>query len=603
MKNIKFKSYLSGAWLLLAAIALLPACGGDDNGDDPTVVDDSYRQVKLTPVSGLRIAWDFSSLKRLADKGAAPKTVRLDPTTLAAVYESGDVVYIVSSYDNGDTWSSPVALFPQATHTGTDGASNVTYNELSGAPAIIKLESGDLLAACAVRYNYSSTTFPAAIKTRRITGGGTVLEAVQTVYVNPGCASPALLQLPDGTVQLYFENSPTARTVANINLTGSDVSVTAQQVEVISSTDEGATWTSRIQDFGANGVDRRWVGSSLVASRVYKSNIAPAPVLLDEEVVLALADNNTLTFKPYTVRAPWATLWANAVTGDTPDREYALYELLPDKYLMTNTSLCTLPDGYSLLSYETDEGRATGYEVMEVAISNAQARNFKYRTRPFAFLTAEERAINNTIASFDDNTVVALTTTNYGNPKENSPWYIKGHLIDDLVITGSTVADYPLFVGGRTEARLNAGLASDAGNLYVEVKAIDSTPVIAETGTQTGDGIWLYIDAPGLSLLDVDEGIVKLWVSTTGETARWNGKEGEWIAASAGGISVAPSATADGYELSITIPKSQLSGFKADAVRFGIGLSNYTTAETGITELLAQCQDLRSSTWLGVKFE
>ncbi|MDR1887063.1 MAG: hypothetical protein LBQ70_04030, partial [Prevotellaceae bacterium] len=377
-----------------------------------------------------------------------------------------------------------------------------------------------------------------------------------------------------------------------------------QQIVVIESTDNGQTWTSAVTDFGPDGVDRSWTGAKTVASRTGKNNIGPAPAVIGEQIVVALADNKTMTYKPYTVRSPLSANWANAVRGDTPDREYALYEMLPDKYFMSAPDLLVLPTGETLLSYETDEGRDTGFELMEVAVGTEDAYDFKHRTRPFPF-GAAEKAVDNSLMLFNDTTILALTTTNQGlaaTDKNTAPWYIRGYTLNDLTVTGSRIDDYPIFVGSLTEASIRAGLGIDVNNLYVSVRAGDGTPVAAATGTQQGDGVYLYIDAANLSLLDVDAGISKFWVSSTGEVKRWDGNEGQWTEATASGVTATAATSADGYTLDISIPRSALTNFNSQGIRFGIGLSNYTDVGVGVIDMLSLCRDLRSASWLGVTF-
>lgn len=172
--------------------------------------------------------------------------------------------------------------------------------------------------------------------------------------------------------------------------------------------------------------------------------------------------------------------------------------------------------------------------------------------------------------------------------------------MNDLSITDATITDYPLFIGGLSDANVMIGLGVDNSNLYVEAKAVDNTPVYASTDSQEGDGIYIYIDAANLSLLDVDKGIYKFWISTEGDIKRWDGKEGEWNPATSSGITANATKDESGYTLSITISKASLTNFNNDHIRFGAALSNYTESSKGSVELLSLCKDLRSSSWLGV---
>jgi hypothetical protein len=606
----KFKTHIIRLFLVSAMLTIGFACGDKNGENGENIIDNVYKPIAVTPVSGLRIAWDYSTLTKMYDKGASPKAIRAADGTLVAVYAADNNIYLVRSSNGGISWTGNTLLFEKTSHTGKNGNDDISFSEFMMQPTITQLANGDFIAACAVKYQYTLTTtapptvvdFPAAVKVRRITGS-TTLEPVKEVYANLGCESPAFLQLPDGNLQLYFANGAVPQTVSILNSTNMATAITEQDVVLLTSADDGRSWSSSIKDFGPDGVDRSWSGAKEVASRFNAVNKYPSPVLLGNQIVVALADNKAMTFKPYTVRTPLVANWSIPVKGDTPDREYALYELLPDKYLMNATTMLVLPQGKTLLSYESDEMRNKDFEIMEVAVGDADARNFKHRTRPFPFPDTE-KAISNSIMLLDETTVMAFTTSNRGTTTATTvaPWSVKGYFIDDIALTGSQISDYPLFVGSKTEAGIRAGLGIDASNLYVKVTAKDATPIDAPAGSQHGDGIYLYIDAANLSLLDVDAGIYKFWVSSTGSITRWDGKEGIWVDVPADGLTVNAQKTTDGYTLDIALSRAKLSGFNDKGIRFAIGLSNFTTPTLGITELLSLCQDLRSASWIGIVF-
>lgn len=603
----KLNIYNTIAWLSIALLMLVSACQ-DKEEDNALIIDESYTPIKVAPISGLRIGWDQSSLSQLSFKGSSPKIIRESETLLSAVYQSDDNIYWMQSQNNGLSWNQPKLLFPKTTHKGMDGDNVITYNDLMSQPTIIKLQNGDLLVACAVRYNYILTTvtpavtmeFPAGILVRRITGG-TDLQPVKEVYINLGCETPSLLELPDGDIHLYFTNGNIRQPLKLMSSTELPIAIEEQKIDMISSKDHGQTWTSSIKEFGPDGESKRWEGAKTIAARAKKNNVYPSATIAGEEIVVAFADNKTVSFKPYVVRTPINNNWPFTINGDTPERDYARYEILPDKYYMGNPNILTLSSGETLMSYETDANRMDAAETMEVVIGSNKGSDFTKATQPFPF-TANVRAVSNSLMQFDDNTIVAMTSSNYQYPTSVAPWYIKGHLINDLTIKNSEITEYPIFVGAKSDANVKVGLGIDASNLYVKAKAIDYRLVAADAGSQKGDGIYLYIDAANLSLLDVDKGISKLWISYEGDVTRWDGKEGAWVAGSADGIAVTHTAQIDGYSLDITIPTSKLTNFNKAGIRFAVGLNDYISSEQGTTEMLSLSKDLRSSSWLGVTF-
>jgi len=611
--NIKmktFKIFKKGIYLIIALLAFFTACSDKDEPIDP-VIDNSYKPIKVTPVSGMRIAWDYSSLGQLATAGNSPEMIRLNESKLATLFESEGVIYWIVSQDNGDTWSQPAVLFPLASHQGMDGEQKITYQHLMTQPTITMLDNGELLAACAVRYKYILTNldpdviveFPAAILTRRITSNGTVLGPVNEVYNNLGCENPDLLKLPNGDIQLYFTNGSEAISLKMMSSTALLPTVKEQRIELITSTDYGTTWSSKLTEYGPDGADSHWEGAKVIASRSNRHNNSPSAEIVGEDIVVAIGDNKNVTFKPFILRSPISSNWPYAINGDTPERSYAFYAILPEKYFMGNPYLIALSNNESLLAYDTDEGRMKDMNTMEVATSKNKAENFANANRPFPFPT-DVKAIRSSLMKFNDSTVVALTSTNFNSSDKIkiSPWSIKGHLFNDISVKNSDITEYPLFIGGLSESNVKIGLGIDATNLYISAKATDITQIAAPSGTQKGDGLYFYIDAPNLSILDVDAGISKFWVSSEGEVARWDGKEGQWKSAASGGIVVTAEPSVDGYALSITIPKAKLSNFNNNGIRFGAAFSDYYDIDNGTTEFLSHCKDLRSSTWLGVTF-
>jgi len=83
---------------------------------------------------------------------------------------------------------------------------------------------------------------------------------------------------------------------------------------------------------------------------------------------------------------------------------------------------------------------------MEVAIGNTEAKSFKNITQPFPVALNKE-AKWNSLANWDKNTVVALSSTNFKSEKI-SPWLIKGYLIPNTLILSSDTAD--IFIGSNS---------------------------------------------------------------------------------------------------------------------------------------------------------
>ena len=72
--------------LLNFCVLTLLACGNSVGaGEDPGV---PYLAKKGEPVDGVRIGWDYGTIRQLATRGGYPRSIRLQDNTVVAVYEN-----------------------------------------------------------------------------------------------------------------------------------------------------------------------------------------------------------------------------------------------------------------------------------------------------------------------------------------------------------------------------------------------------------------------------------------------------------------------------------------------------------------------------------
>lgn len=501
----------------------------------------------------VRIAWDYSSMQQIAERGGYPRLKRLQDGSVCVIYETytGNI-HLKRSFDNGSSWEQPQQVFSQFTYTAANGES--TLVNMSN-PEIIQLKNGDIIIACNYRPQTAEIA-PYSIAIRRSTDNRRSWLPPQVLYnaaprFRDGCWEPSFLQLPDGTLQIYFANEYPYQQSEE------------QEISMLSSTDNGITWSSKC---------------ATVSFRKNRRDGMPVPILAGKDIVVAIEDNNETAFRPYTVRTPISEGWRQVVSGNSARREYALKHKVPDSVYMGAPYLLMLAGGQTLLSYQTTEGRTSEWErsAMEVTIGDSEARNFQYPSRPFP-VPLEKEAKWNSLALWDSVTVAALTSGNFLS-KHISPWLIKGYIIPQSIHAGESADKLPVFVGATTSNNLRIGVSKSGNDVTIRCKA--SGPEMLNTKSRSE----IYIVIEGM--------ICKASVSAEGAMQFYKQVKGRWKK-SRSLFKMSLKKEQDGYtfDLTMTVPPH------ATSLRLGAGLIIHSPE--GVTEeRLVQMDASDPDTWV-----
>lgn len=556
----------------------------------------TYSRETGEPIEGIRIAWDYSSMQKLAPQGQRfarwagyPRVRKLTDGTLMTVYDIDGNGEMVLSKDHGKTWSSPVVTFRQHTYTNSTGQStdvNIANSEL------YQLNNGDLVMACNYRPAKDEIA-PYAIAIRRSSDMGQTWTADQVIFeaqprFTDGCWEPSFLQLPNGELQVYFANEAPFTTSNE------------QNISMLSSPDNGKTWTKE---------------PKTVSFRANRRDGMPVALLVDDEILVSVEDNNIDQFKPYLVRCAVSDNWSSPVLAGSPNREYMLNTKIPDAVYAGAPYIMRIPTGEVILSYQTTSGRSSNWELstMEVAIGDKKGRKFAKLTRPFDVpLTREAKW--NSISMWDENTVVAASTTSFRNTN-CEVWIINGHIIPELKITPTAITvdgnvsdeewgtKFPIFIGHQSETKLNAAIGCDTENLFFAAKVNDQNLVSDSKDLTRTDGIYFYIDAENQNLASPDLGIFKVWCNYKGETKIWEGHSGQWEEMKSAAIKAKAKTVANGYQIELAVSFSVLKKQSKSDFRINCGLVEYSSASTGYEENIANSNANSPNTWVHVVFQ
>ena len=250
-------------------------------------------------------------------KGGYPRVHRLNDGRLMLCYSSSANTYVRFSDDDGYTWSEDAQVVMR--HFSVENekgrakvhAANPEFAQLS---ADNPHKPGRIIFACNYRPmnpnskaegddRFRSSVFPYTIAIKTSDDNGRTWSAMKHVYKSQtwkenalsGCWEPFVLELPDGTVQIYFaDETPYKKKGSNW-----------QNISVIESNDGGDTWSApRIVSQNGSGRDGM-----------------PVVMLLNDRIYMAIetSEPGTRLF-PAVVSSTLEDNWQTPVLKDSPDR-------------------------------------------------------------------------------------------------------------------------------------------------------------------------------------------------------------------------------------------------------------------------------------------
>lgn len=531
-------------------------------------------------LDGVRVAWDFASEKQLASVGGYARVIRLANKSYVCVYEDwkGNSVQIRSN-DGGENWSIPMVVFEQFT------ANNASQSTLVNCanPEICQLQDGTLVMAV----NYRPATaevYPFAIAVSRSADNGFTWSSPSVIYeagprFSDGCWEPALLQLPDGTLQVYFANENPYRTTDE------------QEISMLSSHDNGQTWEPN---------------SKMVCFRAGKRDGMPVPVLSGNHVLVSIEDNKSGQFKPYVVRSVASDNWKNPVLGDQPNRNSALKESLPESVYAGAPYLLKLPTGELVMSYQSTEFRSNDWEksTMEVVIGDAEGRDFTKKSRPFE-VSLDREAKWNSLSVYDDHTLLAVSSTNFKGGSVGV-WIKKGRIIPELYLERSAIQVdgtlsvnewgelLPLFIGSAAKSQSRTSVRRDEEDLYfgtsaqgVVVPGSSATPILMN----------YYLDVKNSAYSGITEECYKIQVNSDGVAKLFVGEKGNWKAADSGMLRAVCLWNHENYQIELQVPFSVIGELKPE-IRVNAEMMHFQSTGKIQGESVIHSTNNQPFTWL-----
>jgi hypothetical protein len=323
----------------------------------------------------------------------------------------------------------------------------------------------------------------------------------------------------------------------------------------------------------------------------------PVPLVLEDkgEIILSIEDNGIVPteFKPAIIRTTLVNSWSNApVPGQSQYREQPFDEqnrIAGPKYAGA-PYIRRLHSGEVILSYQGNEMRTQNIwdrSDMVVAIGDDDGRDFNRKSKPFYFTDQSKTVLWNSLSVIDENTVVALASTNaYGTKTE--VWMIKGYVLkeepsskESILVDGENDEQIwdtgrDVFIGGAGQASASLWTCWDDNNLYVLADVKDDQ--VFSGNILSGDGIRIYIDPANRATVAPDTKIFSLGLSPSGAVTFEEGKAAQWETKTPGGINFKSKTTATGYRMEVAIPWTAIGGKVTTGSRMGFNVCLYESS-------------------------
>lgn len=551
---------------------------GDGDNEEPKEQLSDHQ----TYADGVRIAWHHNS-QRYIGPGSYGRVIRLADGTYVMVYSTGGSNIGGQNFIRWQT--EPYGEWSDAVVSRDRNSFHTNKNA-----EIYQLKDGRLMYAWLYRTNYDNSRGPSKIMAAYSSDGGHTWENEQEIYVgtdNPGFGvwEPAMLQLPDGELQLYFANEASAR--------GS-----TQNISMRRSYNGGRSWEP---------------GTEIVSYRANSRDGMPVPVYLKNRKGIAVAIEDPGfqggTFKPMIVHTDADDNWASGAVDGGSAHRWPIFgsssQYLPGGVYCGQPYLIQLHTGETVYSAASGEGRdpqnSDNHGRMAVYVGDSNAKNFIARSFPFPFVNnANARAIWNSIMQYNDSTLLSVCTVE-GSVSKTGIWTCEGTILRPIAsLQAAGVPDWKgcreIFIGAESQAEARIRSMWDDDCLYYRIMVKDDCVSIAENADGT-DGVELYL-GPTLPRLSNKDGLRRYRIGTDGSLTLQRGSRTRWTSAEPDGTTAAVSRTADGYTVTVAIPWEAFGGKPSASEMYTCYMLHNVDTDQTVHETLSGSDADVTGTWM-----
>lgn len=346
----------------------------------------------------ISVQWEDA---RLLAPGGYARVHRLDDGRYMAVYSRGGDGCLKFSSDGCETWTGQRAVMR---HGSYDAPVKVTVSnaEFAQLSASNPHHPGRIIYAANIRpaENKSSQT-PYTIAISTSDDAGATWTGIRDVYrskvwdkdVLRGCYEPCVLELPDGTVQIYFADETPYY----------ERRLPYQNISVIESKDGGDTWgPARIVCYNEK----------------FRDGMPVAMIHGDWIYVAIEANGQNIKFHPQIVCTRISDNWKTPVYGSSEYRFDPFRTSMESAFIYAGAPYIIKTDNYFVICYQSSEGAVeptTKNSVMEMAICRIdEMRGHEFLTmreqiRPFDIDQTRDNGLWNSLCDLGNDTILAVT--------------------------------------------------------------------------------------------------------------------------------------------------------------------------------------------------
>ena len=369
--------------------------------------------------NNIKVSWDKPEW---IAKGGYPRVHRLNDGRLMMSYSASANNYVRFSDDNGYSWSDDAQVVMKHFIVENEAgkakvhASNPEFAQLS---AEHPHHPGRIIFACNYRPmnpdgratvddRYRSSVFPYTIAIKTSDDNGQSWSAMKHVYrsevwsenVLRGCWEPFVLELPDGTVQIYFADETPYWKVGS----------KWQNISVIESKDGGDSWSAP-RVVSQNGSCRDGM---------------PVVMLLDGMIYMAIESTEDAydRLHPIVVCNTIEENWKTFAAKGSPNRFHPFKKSLKSDIVYSGAPYIITTDNYIVYSYQiSDESdnkseNDSHHAAMEVQVClKSEVKDGKFLTmraasRPINLDQWTETAIWNSLCDLGNDEILAVSQFN-----------------------------------------------------------------------------------------------------------------------------------------------------------------------------------------------